>query len=106
MKTSNLYQVEKSSGRNQEKSLERMDAIACGVQARFEESTGYSKKVTDATINVARALGVPDNEIEKWAAYRLNRISHDTERLREIKSLIDKLCGSSLGVTAESIHYK
>jgi hypothetical protein len=102
MKTSNLYRVEKQTGGTQRTSLNKMEAIACGVQARFEENTGYSRRVTDATINVARALGVPDPEIERWAAYRLTRLARDTERLREIKSLLEKLYGNSLGITTES----
>ena len=101
MNTSNLYRVEKQTGGTQRKSLNKMEAIACGVKARFEESTGYSRRVTDATINVARALGVPDPEIERWAAYRLTRLAHDTERLREIKSLLEKLYGNSLGIKTE-----
>jgi hypothetical protein len=103
MKTSNLYRVEKQTRRNQHTPLDKMEAIAYGVQARFEESTGYSKRVTDATINVARALGVPDIEIERWAAHRLTRLARDTERLREIKSLLEKLYGNSLGVTTGSM---
>ena len=100
MKISSIYQgVERQAGRGQPTSLNKMEAIASGVQARFEESTGYSKRVTDATINVARTLGVTDPEIERWAAHRLTRLAHDTERLREIKSLLDKLYGSSFGTT-------
>jgi len=101
MNTSNLYLVEKQTGRTQRKSPNKMEAIARGVQARFEESTDYSRRVTDATINVARALGVPDPEIERWAAYRLTRLAHDTKGLREIKSLLEKLYGNSLGITTE-----
>ena len=106
MKTSNLYQVEKQTGMTRPTPLNKMDAIAYGVQARLEESTGYSKRVTDATINVARALGVADAEIERWAAFRLTRLAHDTERLREIKSLLEKLYGNSLGISTESTHGK
>ena len=106
MKTSNAYEANKQGRRANQSSLDRMDAIAYGVQARFEESTGYSKKVTDATINVARALGVPDTEIERWTAHRLTRMTHDTERLREIKALLDKLYGNSLGVTTGSTPYR
>ena len=79
-----------------------MDAIACGVQARFEESTGYSKKVTDETINIARALGVADREIEKWATHRLSRIAQDTQRLREIKTLLNRVYDSRLGSVTRS----
>ena len=103
MKTASIYQrVEKQTEKPQPMPYDRMDAIACGVQARFEESTGYSKRVTDATINVARALGVADVEIERWTSHRLTRLAHDTERLREIKTLLEKLYGNSLGVATES----
>ena len=99
MNTSNMYRVEKKTGRTQPTSRNRMEAIACGVQARFEDSTGYSRRVTDATVNVARALGVPDHEIERWAAYRLTRLARDTERLKEIKSLLERVYGNSFGIT-------
>lgn len=102
MNTSNNYRVEKRAGRNRPASFGRMEAIAYGVQARFEESTGYSKRVTDETINIARSLGMADSEIERWATHRLSRIARDTERLREIKALLDKVYGSRSGATAES----
>jgi ABC-type uncharacterized transport system ATPase subunit len=67
-----------------------MDAIASGVQARFEERTGYSKKVTDETVQIARSLGVASAEIEKWAALRLNRLSLEREKAQEINSILHK----------------
>ena len=100
MKTSNLQRVEKQSGGTERTSFDKMEAIAYGVQARFEENTGYSRRVTDATITVARALGVPEPEIDNWADHRLTRLARETERLREIKSLLEKLYGNSLGITA------
>ena len=95
MKTANLCRVEKPPDRTQHKSLDKMEAIADGVQARFEESTGYSRVITEATINVARALGVSEGEIERWVAHRSTRLAHDTERLREIKSLLQRLYRNS-----------
>jgi hypothetical protein len=103
MKTSNLCRLEKQTKKNQHKSYDKMEAIAYGVQARFEENTGYSRRVIDATINVARALGIPETEIERWATHRLTRLARDTERLREIKSLLEKLYGNSFGITAGSM---
>ena len=100
MKTSNLYAVETKNQKHRHSSFDRMDAIACGVHARFEESTGYSKKITETTINIARALGVPETEIDRWAANRSNQIANETVRLKEIKSLLEKYYGNSLGVTA------
>ncbi len=94
MQTSSVFHIDKQTGRNRTTVVNKMEAIASGVQARFEESTGYSKKVTDETINIARALGVADSEIERWATHRLSRIARDTERLREIKTLLNNVYGS------------
>lgn len=97
MNTLKMYKVDKRTGKPRQTSFNKMEAIACGVQARFEESTGYTKKVTDETINVARALGVPESEIEKWASYRLRRIAIETTRLKEIKAYLDRLYDNPLG---------
>jgi hypothetical protein len=104
MKTANIYQAERQIRKTQDTVFDKMEAIAYGVQARFEESTGYSRRITDATVNVARALGVADSDIERWAAHRLNRLSHDTQRLSEIKSLLDRLYENSPGAPTESAH--
>jgi hypothetical protein len=96
MKTLSPQRAEKQSQKIRHIPFDKMEAIAYGVQARFEENTGYSKRVTDATMDVARALGVPESEIKRWAAHRLTRLARDTERLREIKSLLEKLYGKSL----------
>jgi uncharacterized HAD superfamily protein len=73
-----------------------MEAIAYGVQARFEETTGYSKRVTDTTINVARALGIPESEINQWAAQRAAQLAQDTEIFQDIKSIMEKVYGTAL----------
>lgn len=99
MKTADFCSTE-TNPKTRLSSLERMDAIACGVHARFEESTGFSRKITDATINVARALGVPDSEIKKWAASRSLRLVEEGARIREIKTVLEKYYGNSLGITA------
>ncbi len=71
-----------------------MDAIAYGVQARFEENSGHLGRVTEATVDIARELGIPEAEIKRWAASRLDRLIRDTEKLREIKSRLERLQGS------------
>ncbi len=91
MKTSNLGQVEKPIGRDRHNSLENMEAIAYGVKARFEEDNNYSNKVTDATVNIARTIRVSEKLIERWKAYRLTQLAHDTKKFRELKSLLEKL---------------
>jgi hypothetical protein len=69
----------------------RMEAIACGVQARLDERTGYSKKVTDETVDIARTLGVADREIKAWINYRLKQLAQDEARLRGIKVLLERV---------------
>jgi len=71
--------------------VDKMDAIACGVKARFEEKTGFSREVTEATVDIARQLGIPEAEIKRWTASRLARLIHDTEKLGEIKSRLERL---------------
>ena len=91
MKTANILETAKQTDKAQPRFNDRMEAIAWGVKARFEESTGYVKKVTDETINIARSLGMPNTEIERWANNQQNRLAHDTEKILEIKSLINKV---------------
>ncbi len=69
-----------------------MNAIAYGVETWFEENTGYSRSVIESTLGVARKLGVPENEIERWAA---SRLICDMERAKGIKSLIERRRGNS-----------
>lgn len=69
----------------------RMDAIAYGVQARLDERTGYSKRVTDETVNIARNLGVTNREIKTWVNQRTKQLARDEERLRSIKTMLDRV---------------
>ena len=98
MNTTSLYAVESKVHRTRHKSLSRMDAIAYGVQARFEERTGYTKMLIDTTVNVAKALGVPESEIHIWTNARISRIANETERLREIKAILEKHHTNSLEI--------
>ena len=75
----------------QKKYQNKMDAIAYGVQARFEENTEYVRRVTDATINVARALGVPEHEIERWACQQQMFAIHGNKRSRAISHILKKI---------------
>jgi len=76
--------------------LDNMDAIAFSVQAWFEDNTAYSRRVHETTVDIARALGMPEDEVEKWAASRLARLVRDTEKLNAIKSLLQRLQESAL----------
>ena len=79
--------------------FDRMEAIAFGVRARFEESTGYLKRINETTINVAKALGVPEKEIEKWVKSQQVQQTTESQKLKEIRSLMEKYYGSTLGIS-------
>lgn len=76
-----------------EEPFSRMNAIVRGVEARFDSLFGYSKMVTQETIDIARQLGIPKKEIQRWAALRTR---HDAKRNAAIKSLLNKLERSPL----------
>lgn len=67
----------------------RMEAIAGGVRARLEESTGFSRRVTSETVEIARVLGVADKEIERWVNRQHELLASEEERIRSIKTLIN-----------------
>jgi hypothetical protein len=92
LKTNAVKTTNGISGRNenQHEAPDNMEAIARGVQVRLDERTSFSRKVTDETVNTARALGVSNTIIERWAAERLNRLAQERERLREIRALVDR----------------
>lgn len=94
MKQSNVPTSLTSMRRSCESPNGRMEAIACGVQARLDERTGYSRRVTDETVNVARTLGLADREIKTWVNQRVKQLAHDEERLRNIKILLDRVRSS------------
>lgn len=74
--------------------IDDIDAIAYGVEAWFEENTGYSKGVAETTVEIARKLGVPEDEIRRWAA---RQSTLNTEKVKLIKSLLQRVGASSPG---------
>jgi hypothetical protein len=95
MELTKSYQTEKisvGSGKSEQRNIAsgNMDAIAHGVQVRLDESTSFSRRVTEETVNTARVLGVPNSIIDRWLAQRLNHLAQETERLRQIKSLLNR----------------
>ena len=84
--------VEQQTERTRDTFLNDIDAIAYGVEAWFEENTGYSKSVAETTVEIARKLGVPEDEIRRWAA---RRSTFNVERAKLIKSLLQRLRVSS-----------
>jgi len=71
-----------------QKSYSEMDAIALGVATRLEPFSSYSKMVTQRTIEIARQLGVAEEEIQRWAAVKAKL---DSGRDKVIKSALGKL---------------
>ncbi len=71
-----------------------IDAIAYGVEAWFEENTDCSKGVAETTAEIARKLGVPEDEIRRWAT---RRSAFNTEKVKQVKSLLRRLGVSSPG---------
>jgi len=69
----------------------RMEAIAGGVRARLEERTGFSRKITSETVEIARALGVTDREIESWVNQRLKLLTSEEKRLKDIKAHLERI---------------
>jgi len=76
-----------------DKSIAEMDAIARGAEARLDLILGYSKMVIQETVDIARRLGIPEEEIQRWAVARTR---HNSDRNAAIKSLLDKLERSPL----------
>jgi len=70
------------------RSLSEIDAIAYGVDAQVDDFDFHSKMVTEKTVELARWLGLSEEEIEKWATARDELYF---ERDRRIKSMLSKL---------------
>jgi hypothetical protein len=73
----------------------RMEAIARGVRVRFEQITGYYDALNRETVRIARALEIPEKEIEKWSNRLFEQAHRDDEKLSGIKSRLS-------GTTANS----
>jgi hypothetical protein len=91
MKSLNMLKSPTHTKGTREPTNGRMEAIACGVQARLEERTGYSRRVTDETVSIARALGVGDREINSWVNQRLRQMARNEARLRSIKDILVRI---------------
>jgi len=86
--------VEQQTEKNRRTFIGDIDAIARGVEAWFEENAGYSKSVAETTVEIARKLGIPEDEIRRWAACRS---IFNEEKVKLVKSLLQRLPTSSPG---------
>ncbi len=80
--------VEEEVKKNQSIFLGRMNAITNGVEARFEETTGYWRNIVETTANIARALGMPEDQINEWASCQSVR---GTDKGRIINPILNRL---------------
>ncbi len=76
-----------------EESFNEMNAIARGVEMKYDLIFGRSQIVSQRTIDVARQFGIPEKEIQNWATARA---ASDIEKTKAIKALLSKLDESSL----------
>jgi len=53
----------RTSGRH----LSEMDAIASGVEVLIDPYLGYSEMVTQRTVDIARRLGIDEEQIQRWS---------------------------------------
>ena len=72
--------------------FKQIDAIARGVEAGYDMLIGYSHIVTERTVEIARQLDIPEEQIQRWVADRTMR---DSEKHRAIRTSLDKLRRSS-----------
>ncbi len=64
-----------------------IDAIARGVEAKLDPFAAFSGVVTERTVKIARQLGLPKKEIQRWAAEKAKFVSKKN-RIR--KASLDK----------------
>jgi len=72
-----------------------MDAIAIGVEAKLDPFSAYSKIVTQRTLEIARQLGMTEEEIQRWVRVRAKL---DSQRDRVIKSEFSRNSTSAIFV--------
>lgn len=76
------------------KPFSELDAIANGVEAMLDPFAAYSKTVTQRTVEAAQRLGIPDKEVQQWAA---TRAKLNSEKSRGVIASLGKLQRSPLG---------
>jgi CheY-like chemotaxis protein len=77
-----------------------IDAIAHGVEARYNNLISWSGIITEETANIAIGLGIPEERVHKWVEMRT---SLDSQGRRAIETLLTKLERSPLAQAILSI---
>ena len=88
-----------------DKASSEMDILARGVEKKVESITHYAWIVTQRTVNVARQLGIAEEEIQRWVAARTT-LDSDNEGM--VKCLLDRVRRSPLAkhMTGVAAPYK
>lgn len=69
VRASEMNELSSADG-NEENFLCRMDAIARGLEARINFLLQYHQVITKETVDVARRLGITEEEIKLWEEKR------------------------------------
>lgn len=67
---------------------DEINAIAHGVEAKLNSLAGFSEMVTQQSVEIARQLGMSEEEIQRWAT---TRSMLDSQRSRAVYSSLDKV---------------
>ena len=84
---------EEGDDEDMDESFNQMNAIAHGVEAKYDSVTGHLEIVTQATMDIALRLGIPEKGIQRWGTARARL---DSERDKVVKSALNKLERSPL----------
>ncbi len=68
------------------KACRELNAITLGIEIRFDSLLGYSRLVTQKTIEAARNIGIPEPAIRHWEVERRKQIR--TTNLKTLKSRV------------------
>jgi YesN/AraC family two-component response regulator len=71
-------------------SLNKIDAIAYGVDAQVDYFDFHSKIVTERAVDLARQFGLPDRDIDEWAESRREFYSKRDGYIRSISSKLER----------------
>lgn len=80
-----------AGNRHSDSPFGKMEAIALGVQAQLGDSTRFSRKVIEETVNTTRALGVNEAIIAQWTGQRSQRLVREAAGLREIGAILQRV---------------
>ena len=68
----------------------RLDAIAFGVEARCRPLTKHLLAAIQRTVDIARSLDIPEDQIEQWAAARRRQITHKITTMESIVRKVER----------------